>query len=88
MNKEKNDELKLSVEDTKLFEQLENELSVTRGSKAAEAGIGDLCQQYRKIEPILKKVLPIIRLIPKFGKTVADAIEFLMQIANMACPVQ
>jgi hypothetical protein len=87
MSKEKNDGT-VSATDMKHFEQLAHELSAAKASSAvAKVGIGDLCKQYHKIEPILKKVLPFIRLIPKIGKTAADAIEFLMGIADIACPV-
>jgi hypothetical protein len=88
MSKEKNDGT-VSAADLKHFDQLAHELSAakTGSSAVAKAGIGDLCQKYHKIEPILRKVLPFIRLIPKIGKTAAEAIEFLMGIADMACPV-
>ena len=83
MNTEKNDDLKLSSADqAKRFEQLENELSKTTADD-----VGNLCELYHKIKPFLQDVLPIIRLIPVYGKTIADAIEFLMKIADMACPV-
>ena len=88
MNKEKDDELNISAEDMKHFERLAGELSGTRaGGVTAKVAIGDLCKKYHKIEPTLKKVLPIIRLIPKIGKTAAEAIEFLMGIADVACPI-
>jgi hypothetical protein len=88
MNKEKNDGLNISEADMKHFEHLASELSKARASSAtAKVGIGDLCKQYHKIEPILKKVVPFIRLIPKIGKTAAEAIEFLMGIADIACPI-
>ncbi len=87
MSKEKNDGA-ISATDMKHFEQLAHELSAAKASSlTASGGIGDLCKQYHKIEPILKKVLPFVRLIPKVGKTAADAIEFLMGIADIACPV-
>jgi hypothetical protein len=87
MSKEKNDG-NISAADMKHFEQLASELKIAKASSAvAKVGIGDLCKQYHTIEPVLKKVLPFIRLIPKIGKTAAEAIEFLMGIADMACPV-
>ncbi len=59
MTKEKNDGLNISEEGMKDFERLASELSKAReGSAAAKVGIGDLCKQYHKIEPILKKVPP------------------------------
>ena len=88
MNQEKNDGLNISAEDMKHFERLASELSEAQATRStAKAGLGDLCKKYHKIEPTLKKVLPFIRLIPKIGKTAAEAIEFLMGIADMACPI-
>jgi hypothetical protein len=88
MTKDKKETFSVSAADIKHFEQLADELKAAKASSlTAAGGIGDLCAKYHKIEPILKKVLPFIRLIPKIGKTAADAIEFLMGIADMACPV-
>ena len=89
MSEEKNDGTEISEEGLKHFEHLASQLSKARaGGEGAKVGIGDLCRQYHKIAPTLKKVLPFIRFIPKIGKTAAEAIEFLMVIADMTCPVE
>jgi hypothetical protein len=50
--------------------------------KDAEA----LCTLYHKtIRPLLLRVLPIVQLIPIYGKTIAKAIRFLMKIADLLC---
>lgn len=89
MSEEKNDGMNISSADMKHFDHLASQLSKARaGGETAKVGIGDLCKQYHKIQPTLKKVLPFIKLIPKIGKTAAEAIEFLMGIADMACPIE
>ncbi len=90
MNQEKNDEMNFSAEDKKHFDNLESEIKKARigeGGATAKLDVGDLCKQYHKIEPALKKALPFIKWIPKYGKTIATALEFLMGIADSACPV-
>ena len=69
----------------KIGEELER---VQREAAAAPEAKVDPCGQYKKIKPILEKALPFIRLIPKFGKQVATAIELLMGIADNFCPTE
>lgn len=75
----------ISSENLKELERIGRELDEARSAKSA-ADL-DLCAQYKIIKPILEKALPFIRLIPKFGKQIADAIEMLMGIADNFCPV-
>ncbi len=83
MSNEKNKEMNKSDENTKNLEQIAKELDKAR---TPEAGVAfDPCAEYKKIKPILKKALPFIRLIPKFGKQVADAIELVMGLADNFC---
>ena len=81
MSKEKNN---TSDENLKNLEQIAKELDQARTAKT-DAKI-DPCAEYKKIKPILQKALPFIRLIPKFGKQVADAIELVMGLADNFCP--
>ena len=74
----------VSNENLKQLEQIGRELDEAHSAKSAAEV--DLCGQYKVIKPILQKALPFIRLIPKFGKQVADAIELLMGIADNFCP--
>ena len=88
MKEEKNDGTDMSAEGLKHFDHLAKQLSAAHtGAAAANINIGDLCKQYHKIQPTLKAVLPFVKLIPKVGKTAAQAIEFLMGIAGMTCPI-
>ena len=80
------DGLKMSDENIKHLENIGKELAKAQSGTAAEAKL-DPCAEYNKIKPILKKALPFIRLIPKFGKQVADAIELIMGIADGFCGV-
>lgn len=81
MSKEKTNAMD---ENTKNLEQIAKELDQARTAKAGEKV--DPCSEYKKIKPILQKALPFIRLIPKFGKQVADAIELVMSLADKFCP--
>ncbi|HEX2616450.1 MAG TPA: hypothetical protein VHL57_02855, partial [Flavobacteriales bacterium] len=47
----------------------------------------DLCKTYREtIRPKLEFLLPIIELIPVWGKQIAKGIRFLMGLADQVCP--
>ena len=76
----------MSEENVKHLENIGKELDKAWSGVTAEAKL-DPCAEYNKIKPILKKALPFIRLIPKFGKQVADAIELIMGIADGFCGV-
>jgi hypothetical protein len=78
-------QMTMKLEDVKRLEDIGNELD-----HAMSAGPGtevDLCSKYKLIRPILVKALPIVRLIPKIGKQLADVIEMLMGIADQYCPI-
>jgi lipopolysaccharide biosynthesis protein len=81
MSKEKTN---TTAENTKNLEQIAKELDQARTAKT-DAKV-DPCSEYKKIKPILQKALPFIRLIPKFGEQVADAIELVMGLADNFCP--
>ena len=84
MSNEKNTKVSKSDENTKNLEQIAKELDAARASETGAKV--DPCTEYKKIKPILQKALPFIRLIPKFGKQVADAIELVMGLADNFCP--
>lgn len=56
------------------------------GTGAIEAKSLDICATYKSVKPILKGILPFIKLIPVFGGTVATAITVLMAALDAACP--
>jgi len=77
----------LTREEQRVFEDLGNQLSAFRTTKTADGGDdADLCGTYRKVRPILKIAVPIIRKIPPIGGKIADAVEFLMTLADSFCP--
>ena len=89
MSQEKQNELNLTAEEMKHFDNLESELKeagVGAGGADAKLSVGELCKQYKKVRGVLVIALPFIKKIPKFGAPVATAIELLMGIADMACP--
>jgi hypothetical protein len=52
---------------------------------SATAGL-DLCGVYAKVKPILSGVIPFLKLIPKFGETIAEALTVLMAALDKLCP--
>lgn len=46
----------------------------------------DVCGIYRKARPILKGVLPFLKLLPVYGETVAEALTALMGVLDGICP--
>ena len=60
--------------------------ALTAGDELAGIDAGDLCAKYRSIKGTLTFLLPIIKKIPVYGKTIAGAIEMLMGIADKLCP--
>lgn len=53
---------------------------------SATASIADICTIYKKIKPILDRILPFIELIPIWGKRAADAIRLLQRGLDTLCP--
>ncbi|HWS99679.1 MAG TPA: hypothetical protein VN256_05340 [Pyrinomonadaceae bacterium] len=78
-------ELNLSREETDALERLDAELK--GGEVKAKADAGDLCERYRALRPTLEILVRLVRRIPRVGERIAAAIEFLMGIADTACPV-
>ena len=48
--------------------------------------LGQVCQQYRDVRPLVDKSLWLIELIPIYGSKIAGTIRFLTKVADMACP--
>jgi hypothetical protein len=63
------------------LDRISTELSTPRKSD-----LGSLCATYRTIKPFLAGVIFLVERIPKVGKKIADAIRFLMSVADVACP--
>lgn len=82
-------ELKLSREEEAALEQIDEITSPqgTTGTRAAALEVGDLCEKYKAIKGALKILVGILRRLGPVGKKAADAIEFLMGLADIACPV-
>jgi hypothetical protein len=84
-------ELNLTTEETSALDQIDTELrglSVrVTGAKASALDIGDLCKKYQAIRGALVILVKIAKKIPKIGEKVAAALEFLMSLADIACPV-
>jgi len=57
-----------------------------QGGADEVAGASDLCGTYRKVRPILKRILPFIELIPRIGKPAAAAITELIAALDGLCP--
>lgn len=53
------------------------------GKDMSAAAIGDLCPIYRRVRPVLERLLPILRVL---YPSAAKAVELLMQLADRACP--
>lgn len=46
----------------------------------------DLCGVYRRVKPILERILPFIELIPVWGSRAATGIRLLMKGLDALCP--
>ena len=82
-------ELNLSKEETTALDRIDAELtgSFERGAKAAALDIGELCKKYKAIRASLEILVKLVKKIPGIGGKIAAALEFLMGLADIACPV-
>lgn len=76
-------EMNLSDEEQRALDQLD-QLGATRGLP----DLGELCSRYRALRPSLEILLRLLRRLPGVGSRAAAALEFLMGIADVACPVK
>ncbi len=82
-------ELKLNTEETAALDRIEDELrgfSPRAKTMAAAEGVNDLCEKYHAIRSYLLILITIVKKIPVYGAKIATALEFLMSLADSACP--
>ena len=80
--------LKLNEEENAALNRIDAELKgLSPSSREAAAAEVDLCEKYKAIKGPLQILVKILRKIPGFGGKAADALEFLMSIADSLCPV-
>lgn len=79
--------VELSPEEQKALDQLDRELQTADRTRGLP-DIGQLCEQYKRLKPTLEIVIRLVERIPVYGSKAAQAIRFLMGIADMACPTQ
>jgi hypothetical protein len=82
--------LNLSNEETDALDRIDAELqsvSTATGAKAAALGVEDLCEKYHAIRKWLELLVEGLKKLPGPAKKIAAAIEFLMSLADIACPV-
>lgn len=60
--------------------------AISGGAASTMRDSGQLCETYQRIRPWLERVLPWIQLLPRLGKQLAEAIRFLMSVADTLCP--
>lgn len=68
------------------LEQITAELAKPRAAGLPD--LGKICETYKKIKPFLEGVLWLIEKVPVVGKKIADAVRFLISVADLACPVR
>jgi hypothetical protein len=85
-------ELRPDKEEAAALDRIEAELrgfrarGVSESETAAAANVNDLCGTYESIKGSLKLLVKFLRKLGGFGDKAADAIEFLMKIADTVCP--
>lgn len=83
--------MNLSTEESAALDRIEAELAgtsvTTAATKAAALDIGDLCKKYQAIRGSLEVLVKIVKKIPGIGGKIGAALEFLMSLADIACPV-
>ena len=47
--------------------------------------IGQICEVINRVRKPLESVLPIIEMIPVYGKTIARALKLLLQLSTTVC---
>jgi len=47
---------------------------------------GELCAIYKTIKGPVSTILPIVELIPVYGKAIAKALRLLLQFGDTVCP--
>jgi len=84
--------LNLSTEENAALDRIDAELagtSVTAGAVARTEALDleNLCKKYQAIRSSLQVLVNIVKKIPGIGGKIGTAFEFLMGLADIACPV-
>lgn len=79
----------MAYSEAKAIKALERANAIIRrpGARGGRGNLGDLCKKYSSVRPMLQIALPLIGRLPIVGKKVVDAVQFLMGIADVACPM-
>ena len=76
-------EMNLNEEEQRALDQLDQLGTRDRGIP----DLAELCKKYQNIRPSLVILARVIRKIPGIGGKAGDALDFLMNIADVACVV-
>ena len=68
------------------LDKIENTVLAPREAAIAVPDMASLCGTYRTIRPLLETALPLVKQIPVVGAKIANAISFLMTLADLAYP--
>lgn len=66
------------------LERLDAEIGAA--GTAATLDRADLCAQYHRLKPLLATAIKLVQAIPIYGPRIANAIRFLMTLADQVCP--
>lgn len=79
-------QMNLSQDEQQALDHLDRELRAGGESDVA-ADAGQLCDKYRSLRPSLLLIVKIAGKIPGVGQKIAQAIQFLMSVADAVCPI-
>ncbi|HZI85248.1 MAG TPA: hypothetical protein VFD48_00330 [Pyrinomonadaceae bacterium] len=80
--------VKLNAEEAAALDRIDAELKAAPATGPGVAAAStDLCKKYHTLKGPLQILVKLLRKIPGFGGKAADALEFLMSIADSFCPV-
>jgi hypothetical protein len=66
--------------------EFEHAIDEFKAASTNPAAMGtSVCSVYQKVRPILTGILPFLKLIPKFGETIAAALTALMAALDEFC---
>jgi hypothetical protein len=64
----------------------EYEASPLTAKHLETATLPNVCEIWKKVGPILKGILPFLKLIPVWGSTAASALQALCDLLDKVCP--
>ena len=82
-----NKELNPTHEETAALDRIADELKFPGATATTHFDRGELCKKYQQLKGSLKILVEFVKKIPGIGAKVAAALEFLMTLADLACPV-